>query len=335
MKVSKFCFLSFLLPLICFSQTLTGNIIDKVTQQPIETVSVYFDNTTIGTTTDEKGNFSITYTDAVQSTLVISYLGYEKVLITDYRSRNNIAIELVEAASALDEVYIEYDDGLTRRQKLRLFRREFLGSSKFARSCNILNENDIVLRYDKRSKTLFASADVPIQVKNKSLQYELAFDIVDFEANYRYANLETQDFTLNKVTYAGTSFYKDIEISNKKSTKRRREKAYKGSVQHFMRSLYNENLKDEDYEIFYKGFKVNEWAYFNIKTNEESSFKGVSLKAKVSILYDKKFQSDIEVNVDSFLIDAYGNYTNVRGILFNGTMGSQRIGDTLPLDYGL
>ena len=110
---------------------LTGRVIDKITQQPVETVSVYFNNTTIGTTTNSNGEFSIDYTDAVQSTLVISYLGFEKVLISDYRSQNNISVELVEADNALEEVHLEYDDGLTRRQKLRLFLKGFLGTSKF------------------------------------------------------------------------------------------------------------------------------------------------------------------------------------------------------------
>ncbi len=91
-----------LLPYLSFSQILKGKVLDAATNQPIETVAVYFDNTTIGTSTNEKGEFAITYTDAIQSTLVISYLGYEKVLISDYRTRNNIIIELVEANVALN-----------------------------------------------------------------------------------------------------------------------------------------------------------------------------------------------------------------------------------------
>jgi hypothetical protein len=119
-----------LLPYLSFSQILKGTVVDAATRQPIETVAVYFDNTTIGTTTNEKGEFSITYTDAIQSTLVITYLGYQQVLIADYRFLKKITIKRVEANSALNEVYLEYDDGLTRKQKLRLFRKEFLGTSK-------------------------------------------------------------------------------------------------------------------------------------------------------------------------------------------------------------
>ncbi|WP_282031195.1 carboxypeptidase-like regulatory domain-containing protein [Winogradskyella eximia] len=310
-------------------------MLDKLTQQPIETVSVYFDNTTIGTTTNDKGEFSISYTDAVQSTLVISYLGYNKVLISDFRSKNNVVIELVEADNALDEVYLEYDDGLTRRQKLRLFRKEFLGNSKFGKSCKILNEDDLILKYDKRKKDLYASCKVPLKVLNKSLQYEISYDLIDFEVNFKYANLKTREFTVNSVVYFGTSFYKELENFKKNKSIKNREQAYSGSVQHFMRSLYNKNLKDEGYLIFYDGFVINEWSYFTVEAVENTDFKKVSLKENVSILYDKDFQSELQLEIDEFFIDTYGNYAPIIGVYFSGVMGNQRVGDTLPLDYGL
>jgi len=334
MRISRICFLSFFLPLFCVSQTFSGIVIDKTTKQPVETVAVYFDNTTIGTTTNAKGEFYITYTDAIQSTLVISYLGYEKVLIADYRSKTNVTVELVEATNSLDEVYIDYDDGLTRKQKLRLFRKEFLGKSEYGKSCKILNEDDLILKYDKQSKSLYASAKVPIKVKNKALQYEIAFDIIDFEVNFRYVNADKTEFTVNSVTYFGTSFYKDLKDLTKKKIIKNREKAYKGSVQHFMRSLYNKNLREEGYRIFYDKFVVEEWDYFTVEAVADSNFKKVKLTEKVTILYGKELQSELQLKVDEFFVDAYGNYAPIIGVYFSGVIGNQRVGDTLPSDYG-
>ena len=333
--ISKVWLLSFIFPFFCVSQTVTGKVIDKVTQQPAETVAVYFDNTTIGTTTNEKGEFSITYTDAVQSTLVISYLGYDKVFITDYRSRDHFNIELIEAAIMLDEVYLDYNDGLTRTQKLRLFRKEFLGSSKFAKSCKILNESDLVLRYDKRHKVLYASAKVPIKVENKGLQYAVIFDIIDFEVNYTYVNTTTNDFAVYSVTYVGTSFYKNLKRHDRKRIIANRETAYNGSVQHFMRALYNKSLKEEGYWIFYDKFRVDEWSYFKVEDLANSDFKKVTLSNKVSIIYNKETQSEIQLKIDEFFVDTYGNYSPIVGVYFSGEMGSQRVGDSLPSDYGI
>ncbi|MBV7269002.1 carboxypeptidase-like regulatory domain-containing protein [Winogradskyella luteola] len=334
MKLKSFLFF-ILLPCICGSQVIKGKIIDKATKQPLETVAVYFDNTTIGTTTDEKGEFSISYTEAIQSTLVISYLGYEKVLISDFRNQNNITIEMVEADNELDEVLIEYDDGLTRKQKLRLFKKEFLGSSTFGKSCTILNEDDIILNYDKQDRTLHASARVPIVVKNKALQYEVNFDVKDFEIEFRYVDPSINKFVLKKVAFQGTSFYKNLEKADRKKTLKNREKAYKGSIQHFMRSLYKENIRDEGYRIFSGKFMVNEWAHFRIEKSKDSSYKKVVLKDKVSILYDKKFQSSLEVLVPEFFVNSYGYYLPILGVYFSGEMGSQRLGDMLPFDYEL
>ena len=114
--ISRISLIAFLLPLFCISQTFKGRIIDKVTQLPIETVAVYFDNTTIGTTSKENGEFSITYLDAVQSTLVISYLGYEKVFITiDFVFRLPKVVGSLIHASNFCCLVVKYSSVLNRR----------------------------------------------------------------------------------------------------------------------------------------------------------------------------------------------------------------------------
>ena len=117
--------------------------------------------------------------------------------------------------------------------------------------------------------------------------------------------------------------------------RKNRAKAYKGSVRHFMRSLYNKNLLDQGYWIFYDKFRINEWSYFSVEDLPNSDLKKVKLKTKVSILYNKDLQSELQLEVDEFIVDYYGNYTPIVGVYFSGNMGSQRIGDTLPSDYGL
>jgi len=43
----------------------------------------------------------------------------------------------------------------------------------------------------------------------------------------------------------------------------------------------------------------------------------------------------LQLEIDEFFIDTYGNYGPIIGVYFSGVMGNQRVGDTLPLDYGL
>lgn len=322
-----------------YSQSLSGKVIDSKTGQPIVTASVYFDNSTVGTTTDDNGEFSIDYSEAIQSTLVISFLGYQTVYIADYRERRTISVGLTAAKNQLDEVYIAYDDGLTRRQKLNLFKKELLGTTRFGKSCKILNEDDIYLRYLKTDKTLVASSNSPIVIYNRALNYEIQYDLNDFELQFTYANPATNEFTFKSGYFFGTIFFRDLsKTDQRKSTLRKREKAFKGSIQHFMRALYNENLKSQDYTIFKKGFVIDPKDVFEVQAADSTGGqKRVKLKSRISILYKKDRQSDLYLapDVEEFLVDAYGNYIPIIGVYFTGYMNQLRVGDMLPSDYGL
>lgn len=334
--IKRVCIIVFLLlTFTLYSQTVSGHIVDFKTKQPLMAVSVYFDNTTIGTTTDDSGNFTIAYTDAIQSNLIISYIGYETVIISDYRTKNQFEIELKEAVNTLDEVVIDANDGLTRKQKLKVFRKEFLGFSEFSKSCKILNESDLILRYNKKEETLSVSSKRPVLVKNKSLQYEIAYDIIDFEISFRYIDPKTNHYAVHSVFYTGTSFYKDLNSELKKKVFDKREKAYQGSIQHFMRSLFYKDLRGEAFDIFYEKFQVDEWTFFKVEDIPNVTFKKVSLDKEVNILFKLKDQSVLKPLVTHFYVDKYGNYSPITQLLFSGVMGNQRIGDLLPTNYGL
>lgn len=335
MRKNRCFFVLFSLMSLVQAQTLTGKILDAKTKTPLISVSVYFDNTTIGTATDDTGFFSITYSEAIQSNLIISYLGYETMIISDYRNQNDLIIEMKESLNELDEVLINTNDGLTRKQKLKIFRKEFLGFSAFSKSCKILNEEDLILRYNKKAQTLSVSAKRPVLVKNKSLQYEIAYDISDFEIEFRYLDPKTGDYSTHSLLYTGTSFYKDLSTTEKRKLTKLRDKAFKGSIQHFMRSLYHKNLRDQGFDIFHDRFQVDEWTYFKVEDIAESPLKKVSLDTKVDILFELKDQSVLTPLVTHFYIDAYGNYSPISELLFSGVMGNQRIGDLLPTNYGI
>ncbi len=336
MKFKTFIYsLLLLLSFSGISQTFSGVVLDEKTKTPVESASVYFDNTTIGTTTDSEGKFSISYTDATQSGLVISYLGYQTETILDYREKNNITVSLKQANNVLDEVVVYADDGLTRRQKLRLFRKQFLGFSSFAKSCKILNEKDLILRYNRKKNKLTANAFSPIIIENKSLQYVISFDIKQFEINFSYVEEINNIFEIKSVYFSGKSFYKNFDDIKENKAKRNRKKAYNGSVLEFMRALYNEELEAKGYQIFSKSFKVNPWDHFKIQQTSNASAKRILLDKPVNILYDKNYQTKIEFLDPAIIIDVYGNYSDVTKVMFSGHLGNQRVGDLLPLDYGL
>ncbi len=330
-----FAFIVFLFFTITnFPQTINGIVLDAKTQLPIESASVYFDNTTIGTTTNYEGKFSLEYNKRIKSPLIISFLGYQKVIINNYTTTKTYRVLLSEDLNTLDEVFISSDDGMPRAIKLQQFRKQFLGFSDNAKSCKILNEDDIRLRYIKKDNQLIASSNKPILIKNKNLQYLISFEIIDFVIDYKYADIKQKRFGIKSVIYTGTSFYQNLNKAKKRKTIKQREETYKGSVQHFMKALFNKNLEEENYKIVFNRFIVTPYKYISVFYNENSELATIQLLKPISILYNKK-QSKIESRVDEFKIDKYGNYMPISEVLFGGNMGNQRLGDLLPFDYEL
>ncbi len=328
-----FCLLWFTPSLFC--QTLKGIVLDHQTNLPIESASVYFDGTSIGTSTNSNGEFKIDIVQGVTSPLIISFIGYQKTIISNYESGKFYKILMSEDLNTLDEVVISADDGMPKELKLQHFRREFLGKTDNGNSCKILNESDLILRFNSKTNQLTASSKRPVQIRNENLKYLVSFDIQDFVIEYNYVDVLQKQFKINSVVYTGTSFYSDLDSVNTKRTLKKRDKTYEGSVLHFMRALYKKDLEKEGYQIFNEGFKVPAYKYIDIQPFENGKNMKVILSQKIVILYDKTRQSILGENKEGFLIDKYGNYAPIEKVLFGGDMGNQRIGDLLPFDYQL
>lgn len=319
---------------IC-AQSIKGIVLDANTNEPIESASVYFDGTTIGTSTNSKGNFEIRLAEGVISPLIISFLGYQKVMLDEYQSSKFYKILLHEDLNTLDEVVISADDGMTKAEKLKQFRREFLGNTENGKSCSILNESDLILRYNSSKKQLTASARRPILVQNDNLEYLISFDLQDFVIEYNYVDLLKNHYGIHSVIYLGTSFYTDQDSLNSRKIIKKRDKAYEGSHLHFMRALSKKSLNEEGYKIFDGRFEVPPYKFITVEPVENSQNVRVTVEKPLSILYDKKLQSAMQVNGENFIIDQYGNYAPIPNVLFGGDIGNQRLGDALPFDYQL
>ncbi|MEM6514970.1 MAG: carboxypeptidase-like regulatory domain-containing protein [Bacteroidota bacterium] len=285
--------LIFLFAEFCFSQTIKGIVRDLNTNQPIESASIYFDQTTIGTSTDNEGKFEIVKNENVNTPLVISFLGYEKVRIEQYDSASYYKIYLEEAENELDQVVISVDEGMSRERKLAEFKREFLGATKNGESCEILNEDDLILRFNKKTKTLIADAYQSLRIKNEKLGYSITYDIGEFQIDYAYVNIESETYNVRNVYYEGTSFYESILDVDKKTNKKRDE-VYKGSILHFMRALKDEKLGDRGYQVFSRGFIVQPDKYIQVRPSIDSSLVDVRLRLPLSVLYDNEYQTDLK-----------------------------------------
>ncbi len=86
------------------TKAITGNVTDEATGKPIEGASVKIKNSTIGTTTDENGNFSLRAPSS-ESVITITYVGF-KVYESKVGNTASIQIKLAPTENNMDDVVV-------------------------------------------------------------------------------------------------------------------------------------------------------------------------------------------------------------------------------------
>mgnify|MGYP000645706258 CR=1 FL=1 len=91
---------------LTFSQTtITGTVVDDVSQQPIPSANIIITGTSVGTATDFDGNFSLTTDQNPPFTIQISSVGFASKDVEVTTNKQIINVVLNEG-TALDEVVI-------------------------------------------------------------------------------------------------------------------------------------------------------------------------------------------------------------------------------------
>lgn len=322
-----------------FSQTIKGRVVD-VDNLPLPGANIYFDGTTIATIADENGNFTLFYGSKLNSVLAVSFIGYQTQFIKSFESDKDIIIVLKEASNTLKEVVIK-KDRFTRKQKLQLFREQFLGMTAIAKKAVIENEDDLYFEYNEELNTFKAYSDKPLLINNVSLGYKITYELVHFEVDFQTTSIKSAD--VFRSYYSGLTRFEEVN-SNEKIIKQRK-KCYEGSQLHFFRNLVN-NIWNKDNFLFFKGsYQDNPNDYFTITDLGES--KKVTVRkqpkdlapknfvAEFNLLFKKSQQSKIIFETDTFYVDKFGNNSNIENIIFSGYIAQQKVGEMLPMNYGI
>ena len=319
--------------------SITGKIIDAATKEPIYGASIYFDGTTIGTISNQKGNFKLTYEQNTNASLVISTMGYDaQTFYISTKETDLNVVSLQPSIESLDEVFLETDPW-SREKKMKYFREWFLGSDYLEKNCKILNEDAIQLRFSPSTKKLTVNITENLVIENSFLGYKINYQLQDFILQF-----QEHEFQLKKYYkpysfyYAGTSYFQELKEKVKKRFKKRRADIYLGSITHFMRCLSKKELKENDYRIFHESFETPPYKFLEVENSKRA--KKITIKtSKISILYNNKQQSFIQLmndrNSTEFYVDELGNFYPATEFSFGGDMGKQRVANLLPLNYGL
>lgn len=210
MKLLSIFVLFFILTSQLHSQVITGKVVDSSNGEPLEYVGVGVINTSIGTITDEKGNFKIDVNGQTQKAIVrVSMISYkpQSFTIGELSEKDN-TIRLVIAPTQLAEVIIK-PSGKTRQAGTTSYSRIGnwcgWGGSHNGKGCEI--------------GTKIALGNSPVLLKSLHIHVQRqAFDSSQYRLHIRtIANDEPVDELLAAnimITITKESGWIDIDLSN-------------------------------------------------------------------------------------------------------------------------
>lgn len=220
-----------------------GIVINNQDQTPLPGANVFLANTTKGTQTSADGTFSLRNIPAGKFELVVSYIGFEKLVIPlQAESRKTYRINLIPSSNALDAVTIKArrKKGLDWQENVDFFVRNFIGQSENAIHCKLLNPE--VLYFENTPEKFTTKAQEPVIIENRGLGYRLKFQLDEYSLNK----------TTQRIFYSGHVVYETLIPNNPEEEQKwvkNRQKAYYGSVMHFMRALYQRQLVEEGFML--------------------------------------------------------------------------------------
>ncbi len=325
--MKKLVLLLFLLHLFlfCNAQIIRGTILDQSNGNKIDKATIYINGTSAGTYSDKEGYYELDITKYTSMPLTISALGYYSVTLYDFSREKQFVTYLTPKIFELNEVVINSKKiDRERRANLKIFRDEFLGTTDNASKCVIINENDLIFRYSRDNDTLKVMALKPLEIYNYALGYKITYYLDKFE-------FSGKDKTFN---YTGNIiFNEDLspEGAKNQALERKRKYAYQGSRIHFFRALWSNNLEHTGFEIRNSKYEILNCS--DILHAGDSLKKYLTYKEELKIYYYSTYPtSNIKFLKEYVYFDNAG-YFDASGIIWEGKLAKQRIGDLLPYEY--
>ncbi|MFC2151090.1 carboxypeptidase-like regulatory domain-containing protein [Bacteroidota bacterium] len=310
-------FLSF--HFIAFNQTITGLVIDKKTKKEIPSTTIYFSGTSCGTSSDQNGKFELDISKHASRPITISAIGYYSNTIEDFSDGEQLTIKLIPKIYNINEAIVSSKSLVRkRRANLRLFREEFLGTTDNSWDCKILNEEDITFNYFEDEDTLKAYTKKPLIIENKALGYNITYylDVFEYYKDSKY------------VFFSGNFIFEEDSLADQELVQKNREYVYRGSRMHFLRSLWVNELFENNFRIV--DSKNKRVRYKDIIIEDENHNKFIKYKGSLRVYYHE-IESKLIIS-KLIYFDKKGNFS-LEGIWWTGAMGERRISDWLPSDY--
>lgn len=219
-----------------FSQIILGKI-QTESGTAISEVNVYLDGTKISTTSIADGTFNLDIQGQKSGNLIFQKDHYEISIFPRNQALGKFVKVIINPQQEIEEVVIIPYTEKAYKDYINFFLSKFLGYDR--EEVTIKNQRTLKFSYDKKNQFLKVKAPQTLIIENKKLGYTIQYNLLNFESAFK----------MKSTSYLGTSFFK--ENSDKKNVILNRMNAYNGSLMHFFRSLFKNELEKE-------GFTVNQ-----------------------------------------------------------------------------
>jgi len=219
-----------------------GTVVDDSTGAPLPATHVFISGSMTGTTVNEEGRFRLSGLSNGAKRLFVTRLGYKPeqvdfVVSTD--TTLTFSFRLQRTVLEAEEVTVSARRDKEWYERLRRFKRLFVGESKQAQRCYLLNPN--VLRFDTAWWGKFeADAQKPLKFENRALGYRLTYYLKEFEVNG------------DIVRWDGEPVFEPLTPQDSTQAQQwalNRRQAFRGSLRHFLLAVLNDRLAEEQFSI--------------------------------------------------------------------------------------
>jgi hypothetical protein len=317
--------------------SIRGTATDAETGEPLRGVHVFLDQTTRGTTSSDQGTFEIAPVPPGQYRVVASMVGYatevrDVEVVPEVRAYQ-IDYEMASSVVELVGIEVETDRPVAWERNLRLFERNFIGTSSNAELTEI--RNPYAMDFRILDEVFTARAPVPIVIVNRALGYRLTVELVQYRGSAAMLQM------------AGRVRFEELEPSSPSEAERwkeRRRATYEGSLMHFLRSLVDGSLRadgfvaEHELQFGYNIERVDLGAFPILEVTERPYLYRLFFDDEIVISYRGEV-SRIRLTGDEAFIHSggyvYGTGRAVPPVTVSGAMSIDRLADILPRDYGL
>jgi len=220
---------------------ISGLITDAEDGIPIPSVTVFIANTTVGTATDLKGYYRLKIPGEGSYQLTISHVGYQSVF-KDIESGNaSVQFDVALQSIELDEFTVATRVRF-RQSDISLFWKTILGKTPSRRTIQATNPEVVYYYYNPETRILKVTCREPLQIVNHETGYQIRYVLDNF----------THDYNTNTTNWYYQHQFTELEPENDRQLNnwvKKRQEVYQVSLIKFIKSLYNNSLKEDGFVL--------------------------------------------------------------------------------------